>query len=383
LTLQRIDRLGAAVSALAVVAGLLMSISLFNRWTAYVVLAMHFHGSANYLTYLKAQEGLPQLPGTAAWIGLLVGTANTALFLRWVRRARENAAMLAPQGRFRFTSRSSAGSFLVPFANLLWCRRIIDDIWRASRPSNIPAGPSGTVRSWQICLVGAVGLLLGVSFIIRDLGPRRDYALPIDGDTIAVTLVVNIIVSVALLLVLAAAILLVKVVMQISKWQVGRHPVPIADLDANGRAGGPVDTRLPILLLVSCGVATLLPTVTGLDMLLIAIMSGMDSNPISRALSILPLIGSLIFLPLAVVMASALIRMIRNPGTCSRRMTGVLCSAALIELILHILFNPVYFTMIRLWPVGLPVAMLATLISVILLERMPGGPADDHARRPA
>ena len=156
--------------------------------------------------------------------------------LIWVWRARGNAELIDPGRRFQFSVGFTPWSFLVPVANLWWSRRVLGEIWAASRPN----GPGGLVdgradgqlvRAWWLCQLGSVGLNLLATIVTSAATPEPDPAaggaallaqLLLELRNNALTSTIQLGTSVT------TSVLLGAIVLRISRWQ--SDSVPAGEL---------------------------------------------------------------------------------------------------------------------------------------------------------
>ncbi|MFF0021251.1 DUF4328 domain-containing protein [Streptomyces sp. NPDC005496] len=152
--------------ATAVLLGLVAAADLFALGAEYAVRDIVGRGAAGV-----ADPGLLEAADRAEALYDLAGTVQTALltatavvFLVWFRRARDNAEVFDPHGH-TMARGWTFWSWFVPLVNLWFPRRIMMEIWDASRPSGVP-GRRGLVNWWWACWV--------ISLTVDRLG-RLDY----------------------------------------------------------------------------------------------------------------------------------------------------------------------------------------------------------------
>lgn len=207
------------VRTLATVASVLIvavcAANLYGTWTAWNAHSV----VADYLA------GLPGITDsdlyaaddatmTAIWVNLLVFVASVAVFLTWLWRARVNSERLSGV-RHRMGRGWTIGSWFCPVVNLWFPRRIVDDIWRASRPG-VPADQlqidplplSPLVRAWWLVLI--------VNYVMQ-------YFLRLQTNSSDVTVgyfeTIAVYSTISTGLMLLAGVLLIRVVRQITQWQ--------------------------------------------------------------------------------------------------------------------------------------------------------------------
>jgi hypothetical protein len=151
---------------------------------------------------------------TAVWVSLLVLVGSVTVFLVWLWRARVNSERLSGV-RHRMGRGWTIGAWFCPIVNLWFPRRIVDDIWRASRPG-VPADQlqidplplSPLVRAWWLLLIGNYLMQYVVSGQVDPSDVTVGYF-----ETIAVYSTI----SAGVMLVAGA--LLIRIVRQITEWQ--------------------------------------------------------------------------------------------------------------------------------------------------------------------
>jgi hypothetical protein len=147
-------------------------------------------------------------------VSLLAMVASVTVFLTWLWRARVNSERLSGV-RHRMGRGWTIGAWFCPVVNLWFPRRIVDDIWRASRPG-VPADQlqidplplSPLVRAWWLVLIANYAM----QYLLRLQTNTSDVTVGYF-ETIAVYSTI----STGLMLV--AGVLLIRVVRQITEWQ--------------------------------------------------------------------------------------------------------------------------------------------------------------------
>lgn len=151
---------------------------------------------------------------SAVWVSLLALVASVTVFLIWLWRARVNSELLSGV-HHRMGRGWTIGAWFCPIVNLWFPRRVVDDIWRASRPGvpadhrqidSLPLSP--LVRAWWLLLIAnyLMQYLLRLQTNTNDV--TVDYF-----ETIAVYS------TISSGLMVVAGILLIRVVRQITAWQ--------------------------------------------------------------------------------------------------------------------------------------------------------------------
>ncbi len=207
------------VRALATVASVLIAAvcvaNLYGTWTAWNA----------YSVVVDYLAGLPGVTDSdlfaaddatmaAVWVNLLVFVASVAVFLTWLWRARVNSERLSGV-HHRMGRGWTIGSWFCPVVNLWFPRRIVDDIWRASRPG-VPADQweihplplSPLVRAWWLVLIAGYVM----QYLLRLQTNMTEVSVGYF-QTIAVYSTIN--AGLAIL----AGVLLIRVVRQITEWQ--------------------------------------------------------------------------------------------------------------------------------------------------------------------
>ncbi|PKT71962.1 hypothetical protein CW362_16195 [Streptomyces populi] len=141
-TLRSPVGLGKAVAALL---GLVIATDLFAVWADYTLYgvagdirnALAGGGSLDALAQRADRADALDAAAGVAQVAALVATA--VVYLIWFMRVRVNAEVFNPFGHTYSRSWARWGWF-VPFVNLVRPRRIMGEIWDASRPAGEPAG---------------------------------------------------------------------------------------------------------------------------------------------------------------------------------------------------------------------------------------------------
>ncbi|KUJ67058.1 hypothetical protein ACZ90_31370 [Streptomyces albus subsp. albus] len=173
----------------------------------------------------------------AAWvINGLVSLVIVILWPIWFRRLRLNAEVFAP-GRHRFGSGWAAGSWFTPVVNFWFPKQIANDIWRASSPQGPEQARRGLLNGWWVTWwVGiGVGLIGNIQYTVahrkvenyNDDAKHGKYHTPDeyldavkDGKTgLGVSMF-------SLVIMIAAAILAILVIRQITAMQEQRASLP-------------------------------------------------------------------------------------------------------------------------------------------------------------
>jgi hypothetical protein len=183
---------------------------------------------------MEASAVVQVLLSVATLLALL--SAGVSLLI-WIWRVRGNAELIEPGRRFQFSVGFTPWSFLVPVAGLWWSRRVLGEIWAASRPSGRGdgrvdgRGEGQLVRAWWLCQLGSIGLNLLVTIVTSAATPKLD---PAAGATALLAQLLlelrdNALTStIQLGTLVATAVLLGAIVPRISRWQ--SDSVPAGEL---------------------------------------------------------------------------------------------------------------------------------------------------------
>ncbi|MFD8736473.1 DUF4328 domain-containing protein [Streptomyces sp. NPDC059618] len=138
--------------AVAVLLGLVIATDLFALWADYTlydvagVLRSAIAGGGPLDALARRADRADTLDGVAGVAQAAALVATVVVYLIWFLRVRVNAEVFNPFGHTY--SRSWAGwGWFVPFVNLVRPRRIMAEIWDASRPTGDP-DRQGIVRVW-------------------------------------------------------------------------------------------------------------------------------------------------------------------------------------------------------------------------------------------
>ncbi|MEU1480094.1 DUF4328 domain-containing protein [Streptomyces sp. NPDC005760] len=90
--------------------------------------------------------------------------ACAVVFVIWFWRVRVNAEVFSPNGH-RKARGWVIGGWIAPFVNLWYPRRVMLDVWDASRPADRTAGHAPVNAWWTLWLLSSVGgeLLYGIA----------------------------------------------------------------------------------------------------------------------------------------------------------------------------------------------------------------------------
>ena len=206
--------MGAAVLIGVVV--VLSAVSAWSDWHRYTVASDYVSGRGSVtLDDLDSVDNIAQATAIAYLIGLI---AAGVVFTVWLWRARQNAEILC------FTPHRRARAWVVwgwicPGANLWFPFMVVDDVYRASRPDNprdladLRSVPGSAVLGWWWALWLGLWVINRLGSVDLGTNPTID-----DFRTYAVFSAIETLVAAA------AAVLIIRVMREISAWQAPRWP---------------------------------------------------------------------------------------------------------------------------------------------------------------
>lgn len=207
-TVRPLSALGVLAGGFVGIAALLSAVTTGLNWQTYQLVGDYVAGKVT-LADLEAHD---RLVSAVNWTSIAVGLAAVVVFLCWLWRARANTAILS-MAEHRLARGWVIGAWVCPVVSFWYPAMVVTDIWKTSRP-----GPEQTldlsrrkgsplITWWWIAFL--VSLLLGrvVSFMLRD--PKTLDELR-DGATVG---------TLATLLRISAAVLLVLIVRRVTRWQ--------------------------------------------------------------------------------------------------------------------------------------------------------------------
>ncbi|WP_329618537.1 DUF4328 domain-containing protein [Streptomyces sp. S465] len=167
---------------------------------------------------------------TARIIYSLITLAIAVVWAIWFRRLRLNAEVFAP-GQHRFGSGWAAGSWFTPVVNLWFPKQIANDIWRASSPQGPHAVSRGLLNGWWVTWIVALvaNAISGLRYnILRAKVESDDYSptpseAKSDIESLHSILAFD---MVAIMIFVAAAVLALLLVRQITAMQEQRASLP-------------------------------------------------------------------------------------------------------------------------------------------------------------
>ncbi|HEX6360754.1 DUF4328 domain-containing protein [Actinophytocola sp.] len=132
---RRAGEVGLAAIVLVGVVAVLGVVSTWATWNAYWVVADYVAGGAGVTDADVAAAD--DLVSTTAAVYLLALVAAGVVFIVWLWRVRLNAEILC-RAPHRLGRGWATGSWICPVVNLWFPFMIVDDVYRASRPTNVP-----------------------------------------------------------------------------------------------------------------------------------------------------------------------------------------------------------------------------------------------------
>lgn len=211
---RRISGLGVAAMVLVGVVAVLDIATTWTTWYSYGVVEDYVAGVAGVTDAdLDGADGISWVVGLVYVAGFV---AAGIVFVTWLSRARANAESLvhAPHRRGRGWV---VGSWICPVVNLWFPYMIVDDVYRASRPTNPPdladlrfVPGSRLLGLWWTLWLGT--LVLG----------RIASTIWENAQTVESLRTVGIVEVIESAAALGAAVTIIMVMRQINTWQDGR-----------------------------------------------------------------------------------------------------------------------------------------------------------------
>jgi hypothetical protein len=154
-----------------------------------------------------------RLSSASGWAHLIVRVAAGIVFLVWLSRARRNAEIICPAPHRRAPG-WAIGAWICPVVHLWFPYQVVDDVYRASRPTNSPdlvdlrsVRGSALLRWWWALWLGAV-----VCYLIAFYTTRAKL-------TVGSFQVVAVVDTIGNMLMIGAAVLIIAVMREVSRWQ--------------------------------------------------------------------------------------------------------------------------------------------------------------------
>jgi len=214
--IAEVSNLGSVAMALIGVSTVGHLIGVLTSWRGFSNISNHLQYSPGY-TYGDMLADQPS--GTS--LTRFTTIAAAVLFLIWLRNARRNAERFHP-AQHRADSNWVVLGWFCPGANFVFPYQVVDDIWRTSDP----AAPPGVARArdlpgsrlvllWWVTWTATISLwVIGFIVAVTDLST----------ETYRLTLILD---SAAAVLCCFAAVFVIQVIRQISRWQTTpRPPMP-------------------------------------------------------------------------------------------------------------------------------------------------------------
>ncbi|WP_431043928.1 DUF4328 domain-containing protein [Streptomyces sp. P1-3] len=185
------------------------------------------------------QDEADDADGFYAAMYVLNGMVTLPIIIVWViwfHRLRRNAEVFAP-GQHRMSTGWAAGSWFTPVVNLWFPKQIANDIWRASSPQGPQGVRRGLLTAWWATFMTAagVGFVGNVMYTVADNkmqdyeddAERGKFPSPSDVEGVVEDARNGVAISIlGLVIVIAAAILAIMVVRQITAMQEQRAALP-------------------------------------------------------------------------------------------------------------------------------------------------------------
>lgn len=220
---RRLSGLTLATTVLIAVVVVLDIASTWTTWNAYSLVSDYVSGAG------VTESDLTEADETIAVVARMFLAALLAagvLFIIWLWQARANAEQIC-QAQHRRARGWIIGSWICPVVNLWFPFMIVDDVYRASRPTNVPdladlrSVPGDRVLGlwWTFWLAGAVLDRISVSI--------WDNAATVDSlHAAAVTETIGSLVTVG------AAATVIMITRQITTWQDTRTAITMTPREA-------------------------------------------------------------------------------------------------------------------------------------------------------
>jgi hypothetical protein len=206
-------RVGGAGLAAAVLIGAVEVadvLSTWSDWHRYQAVRDFVDGKA----IVDDLSSADQTSSTTGWAYLIMLLAAAAVFLVWLWRARANAELRSP-ARHRRSRGWVIGAWICPVVNFWFPYQIVDDVYRASRPDNLPdlmdlrsVPGSPRIGTWWTLWLGS---LLANRIAVQVVRGDR-----VDVESWRSLAIIS---TVGTALSIGAAAMMVLIMRQISQWQ--------------------------------------------------------------------------------------------------------------------------------------------------------------------
>ncbi|MEV0704707.1 DUF4328 domain-containing protein [Saccharopolyspora sp. NPDC050389] len=241
------------VTGIAAAAKILISLVLVgdvlnavSAWRTHLVVRDYLAGNATTADLDSADvfTTVVSIPALPMYI------AAGVVFLIWLWRARINAELLGGRSAHRRSRGWVIGGWFGPVVNLWFPYQVVSDIWRASAPRR-PV-PGGLITAWWVLFVAVT--LIGQILLRSSLEEITEQGLQETANLSTLSTMLN----------MAAGVLIVVIITQITAWQTNRSTSPeqVRAGDAHSDQGS-IDRRtarmaLLTLLLGAFGLVPLL-----------------------------------------------------------------------------------------------------------------------------
>jgi hypothetical protein len=204
-------------------AGVALSVPLYlSNWTDFSRVSAHVERGMDDNAFWQQEYSRFDFLFSALYVVVPALLAATVVLLIWTHRARVNAALISPAHRFRHSPGFSAGGLVIPYANVWFFRPIMEDIWIGSRPAGAADDGARPVRTaWLWTVTGTIisivgGIVVPPTVITYDQSGRL-----ISGgeQAVSASLGTALLNTVLFAIGVAIAVMVVRVVRQISHWQ--------------------------------------------------------------------------------------------------------------------------------------------------------------------
>ncbi|NKQ53568.1 DUF4328 domain-containing protein [Amycolatopsis sp. K13G38] len=195
-----VHALALTASTFIAAAALLEVLIAVGNWLTYELIGSYLTEQTTTLADLQRQDTLMSVVN---WLDIAAMLAATVAFLCWLWRARVNAGILST-ARHRLGQGWVIGGWLCPLLNLVLPYVIVRDIWRAHRPGTGRV----LVGCWWLLLVTGTAL----DRFVRYFELRSPDSLDQVRDGAAHS-------TVAALLRLGAAVLVLVIIRRVTRWQ--------------------------------------------------------------------------------------------------------------------------------------------------------------------